>query len=94
MLYVPKINEPIWSTLKGFHRQRDLRTAVLQDSLVHVTSALSITIDELLKCNRSYKPGCLLFGDDLSKTMNDSKLQGKILAAISRHDHVFPVSTA
>ena len=39
MLYVPKVNEPIWSSLKGFHRQRDLRTAVLQDSLVRVTSA-------------------------------------------------------
>ena len=25
--------EPIWGSLKGFHRQRDLRTAVLQDSI-------------------------------------------------------------
>jgi hypothetical protein len=31
-------------------------------------------------CNRSNKPGTLLFGDDLTKTLNDSKLQGKILA--------------
>ena len=38
MLYVPKVNEPIWGSLKCFHRQRDLRTAVLQDSIVRVTS--------------------------------------------------------
>ena len=49
MLFVPKVNEPIWTSLKGFHQQRDLRTTVLQDSIVRVTSALSITIDELLK---------------------------------------------
>ena len=47
--FVPKVNEPIWAKLKGFNRQRDLRVAVLQDSLVRVSSALSMTIDELLK---------------------------------------------
>ena len=107
MLFVPKVSELIWASI---------RTAVLQDSIVRVTSALSITNDELLKCreakttipdycqiairlfdsiallgpmlntdirsacNRSNKPGTLLFGDDLTKTLNDSKLQGKILA--------------
>ena len=48
-LFVPKVNEPIWAKLKGFNRQRDLRVAVLQDSLIRVSSALSVTIDELLK---------------------------------------------
>ena len=52
-LYVPKINEPIWSSLKGFHRQHDLRTAALHNSLMRVTSATSITIDELLKCREA-----------------------------------------
>ena len=115
---------------KGFHRQHDLRSAVLQGSIVRLTSALSIKIDELLKCretktnvakiaswlfdsidsliracqfvalsfkrrdslrpllktdikstcNRSNKPATLLFGEDLTKTLNDSKLQRKILA--------------
>ena len=31
MLFVPKVNEPVWASLKCFLRQRDLRTAVLQD---------------------------------------------------------------
>eukprot|EP00794_Sanderia_malayensis_P020896 gene20895-22947_t len=58
-LYVPKVNEQIWNKVKGFHRQRDLRVAGLQDSIVRVSSALSLTIDELLKARESNcSPDC------------------------------------
>jgi hypothetical protein len=43
-LFVLRVNEPIWEKLKGFNRRRDLRVAVLQDSLVGVSSVLSLTI--------------------------------------------------
>ena len=49
-LLVPKVNEPIWASLKTFHRRRDVRTAVLQDSIVRVCSALFVASDALLKC--------------------------------------------
>ena len=53
-LLVPKVNEPIWASLKTFtYRQRDLRTAVLQDSIVRVSRALYVTIDKLLKCKEN-----------------------------------------
>ena len=48
-LFVLKVNQPIWSSLRNFHRQHDLCIAVLQDSVVRVFSALSVTIDELLQ---------------------------------------------
>lgn len=59
-LSVPKINEPIWTSLKNFHRQRDLRNAVLQDSIVRVSSALSLTIDELLTWEENKAFSCLI----------------------------------
>ena len=52
-LIFPELNEPIWAKLKGFNRQRDLRFAILEDCLVLVTRALSIIIDDFLKCRES-----------------------------------------
>ena len=50
--FVPKVNEPIWSKLKGFNRQRDLRMSILQDALVKTSSALALTIEDLLKARQ------------------------------------------
>ena len=52
-LIARKFNEPIWAKIKGFNRQRDLSFAMLEDCLVRVTSALSIIIEDLLKCRES-----------------------------------------
>ena len=50
--FVPKVNEQIWSKLKGFNRQRDLRISILQDALVKTSSALALTIEDLLKARQ------------------------------------------
>ena len=50
--FVPKVNEQIWSKLKGCNRQRDLRISILQDALVKTSSALALTIEDLLKARQ------------------------------------------
>ena len=50
--FVPKVNEQIWSKLKGFNRQRDLRISILQDALVKTSSSLALTIEDLVKARQ------------------------------------------
>ena len=65
-VFVPKVNEQIWSKIKGFQRQRDSRMIVLQDNIARVTNTLTVTIDDLLKCRVGKKsPDCKLIATRL-----------------------------
>ena len=51
-----KVNDSIWARKKDFNRQGNSRLPVLQDSLVRVSSVLSMTIDKLLKSRERTRP--------------------------------------
>ena len=47
-LFVPKVNSEIWSKLNANSKRSDIRTSVLQDTLVKVSSAIIVTVNDLL----------------------------------------------
>ena len=51
--FVPRINEQIWGKLQSFHKRRDIRFSILQDGIVKVSSALTLTIEDLLMARKS-----------------------------------------
>ena len=51
-VFVPNVNEQIWSKLKDFNRRRNLRMSFLQDAIVKTSSALALTIEDMLKARQ------------------------------------------
>jgi len=132
-LFVPKINSEIWGKLNTSSKRSDIRTSVLQDTLIKVSSAIIVTVDDLLShrekktspdyktliprltdsvalighvhkelsfkrrdairpylnqefkqaCSRTLKPGKLLFGEDLPKTLQELKTTNKLMSSVT-----------
>ena len=132
-LFVPKVNPEIWGKLSSNSKRSDIRMSVLQDTLVKVSSAIIVSVNDLLShrhkktcpdykvlvpwltdsvalighvhkersfkrrdairpylnqdfkqaCSRTLKPGKLLFGEDLSKTMQEVKATSKIMTNLT-----------
>ena len=47
-LFVPKVNSEIWTKLNANSKRSDIRTSVLQGTLVKVSSAIIATVNDLL----------------------------------------------
>ena len=132
-LFVPKVNSEIWSKLYANSKRSDIRTSMLQDTLVKVSSAIIVTVNDLLShrekktspnyktliprltdsvalighvhkelsfkqrdairpclnqefkqaCSRTLKPGKLLFGEDLPKTLQELKTTNRVMTSIT-----------
>ena len=134
-LFAPWVNTEIWGKLSTNAKRNDIKFSAMQDCLLRVTSALSVSIDGLLSsrekktipvykdiitqlidsvallghinreisfkrrdflqpslshefkqvCSRTLKPGKLLFGDDLTQTLQQVKATNKIVNSLSAH---------
>ena len=132
-LFVPRVNTEIWTKLNANSKRSDIRMSVLQDTLVKVSSALIVTVDDLLNhrekkttpdykaliprltdsvalighvhkelsfkrrdairpylnqefkqaCSRTLKPGKFLFGEDLTKTLQELKTTNKLMSSVT-----------
>lgn len=47
-MYVPKVNPERWGNLTPNSKRSDIRMSVLQDTLLKVSSAIIVTVDDLL----------------------------------------------
>ena len=47
-LFVPKVNPEIWGNLRANSKRSDIRMSVLQDTLIRVSRAVVITVEDLL----------------------------------------------
>ena len=47
-LFVPKVNPEIWGNLRANSKRSDIRMSVLQDTLIKVSSAIVVTVEDLL----------------------------------------------
>ena len=47
-LFVPKVNPEIWGNLSANSKRSDIRVSVLQDALIKVSSAIVVSVEDLL----------------------------------------------
>ena len=54
--FVSKVNSEIWGNLSANSKRSDIRMLVLQDTLLKVSSALVVTVDDLLSHREKKTP--------------------------------------
>ena len=90
-LYVPKVNSEIWGKLNANFKRSDIRTSVLQDTLVKVSGAIIVTVDDLLS-HREKKTTPDYYKSLISRLADSVALIGHVHKELSfkRRDAISP----
>ena len=89
-LFVPKVNPEIWGKLSSNSKRSDIRMSVLQDTLVKVSSAIIVSVNDLL--SHRQKKTCPAYKVLVSRLTDSLALIGHVHKELSlkRRDAIHP----